>query len=1056
MALIREESQKENAPVSASRGLPGRKPTDPLPVPTSGGTHDASKSVNGEVSTKDTAKPSTSKTDLARESVAPAISQPSYNAPAACVPRCEDIHDVPGTKGYDKQVPPHLNNRRKRQRSVSPQAEDSFAGSLPPEIERKRYTRETKLFHVPVSQLGQTQESIIDDSDENDGMSPAAAKDMRGSMPPNEHSAPSRKLFREISVTRTSSQSQVERSQDSQSQSLDYPHSSLQAQGQEFEEDFFPPPQQPRSSFEVDDPNLVHDTQAEQSEPESVAGSLATQLTQPSTPELTQPDDDMPAALAASYHQQSGSTSTTNGPRSILALVDPRKHWRFRGNGLALAQAHANCMQTQLEEKPESSTAGLCNWEETQPSDASNLPATGQRLDQPGDGPSGQNMYEETQPSGASNLPATGLAVGVDEGYEATQPTPASNFPATGQETDPSSSMQALAPSSSRHLNESDMDVVPDSEPTQPMPPQNSAAPLPALHPDAGKHSHVEVSGETRMETRKDGKEGTANDDEDELPLAVATSSKPKSVSSKPVRQEMSDSLMLPPRKKTRMDPSLERSAVPNVASLFSEDEVIPSSDPQERLEASTKTSKATRTVRGKPKKATTLPVTPTRSRAGVSHESDLETAVSGNRAETAHDDEARTEVADDESEQLVTRPSTTRKRKRMPSSSVKGSARSIRTIVQTPPVGSARRMKSSSIMRKTSPATRVLALWKQDSHYYVGTIHSEYETSGQQYVVHFDDGEKGIVDLSKIRRCELRKGDYVMVKTEGKPLKGEVVNASRCLSNRTVEVRLDDDHEEEVSTEDLLVPSRTIISRWNDRVLTAEEIVTMIRPKNSRMSPTPSNSADINSWSESTRKLFNKTGFLVTMSPGKENWEEEKKNLEVAIKNHGGVIFEDWCHVFKMDGSQSLQGKRWIYNKEEISFTQKDVDRVFLLANDANHKPKFLIALALGIPCVNSDWLFESMAEVSFLSAYLLTSFSILVQMEEREWQQYLLPAGFSDKLSVRVTQMVDCDWGNCPEHIRDIMDNPVPSRLFADQKILCVSPDFLPVKTTRRVSGL
>ena len=66
----------------------------------------------------------------------------------------------------------------------------------------------------------------------------------------------------------------------------------------------------------------------------------------------------------------------------------------------------------------------------------------------------------------------------------------------------------------------------------------------------------------------------------------------------------------------------------------------------------------------------------------------------------------------------------------------------------------------------------------------------------------------------------------------------------------------------------------------------------------------------------------------------------------------------------------------------------------------------------------------------------------------------QYLLPAGTSETLNARVSQMVDIDWGTAPEHISDIMANPVPLRLLNDLSVLCVSPDFLPGKQYRRVS--
>lgn len=72
---------------------------------------------------------------------------------------------------------------------------------------------------------------------------------------------------------------------------------------------------------------------------------------------------------------------------------------------------------------------------------------------------------------------------------------------------------------------------------------------------------------------------------------------------------------------------------------------------------------------------------------------------------------------------------------------------------------------------------------------------------------------------------------------------------------------------------------------------------------------------------------------------------------------------------------------------------------------------------------------------------------------MSEREWLSYLLHAGTSEILGARFTQMVDADWGDSPEHIRDVANNTVPSKLFADKNILCISPDFVQAKANKRV---
>jgi hypothetical protein len=49
----------------------------------------------------------------------------------------------------------------------------------------------------------------------------------------------------------------------------------------------------------------------------------------------------------------------------------------------------------------------------------------------------------------------------------------------------------------------------------------------------------------------------------------------------------------------------------------------------------------------------------------------------------------------------------------------------------------------------------------------------------------------------------------------------------------------------------------------------------------------------------------------------------------------------------------------------------------------------------------------------------------------------------------------MVDLDWGNCTDHLSDIMSNPVASKLFRNNSILCLGADFVPLTTKGKRVG-
>lgn len=938
--LSRKESQKENTPTPAWL-RPGVRHSHPPAVPIQAHVAPPTPPLDEDVRMEEKAAgPSNARdrsSSSSNEAAVVATDAPHGNFPLA------SLHDntafASGAQGLAKTLPPRSNNSLKRPRSPAPVSQDSSFMALPKDILEKKYVKESRTFQMPLSELGRTQDSSVTEEprfDNEEDESPSSASGVSWA----------RTQFRDLSVSRTGSQppSQPLDSQEQRGSSPSYSGSYPQAQRQDDDDydDFFPTNKATRASSS---PQLLAYNQLDiESEPELSTGA-DTQLTDTVSAVATQPlENDPPVPPIDAYHQ-SGATSTTSGPRSLLATVNPNKRWRFQGNTAALAQAQMLYKQAQTLYESQEPVAGPSTYEATQPSEVSNLPGTGRLVDSHEEEESGRHYVEETQPSEASNLPDTGHLLddsrSEHETYDdsgATQPTSASNLPATGLEVDPSLSARTSQP-----------DLLETSEVPETEPSQLVAAPTSSPEVPLAASLVVMRTAERRQAVEEEG------DQSQDVPLAVtAKQLKPPSV---PLPREDSGSLMPPPRKRARMDPSpAKRSLISAPApSVRSEDMIIPSSDPQERQDMLATSSGFITTTRGKGKKGTPAPITPVHSKDQDHDDSDAPTER----------DEVLTELADEEAEE---RTHSMRKRKRVTSSALKSSTRSIRTNVSTPPTRSTSRMKSVSLARGMSVfATRVLALWKQDSHYYVGTVYSE-DNSGQKYVVRFDDGTEDAVDLSKLRRCELRKGDYILVKAPSRPQKAEVVDASLSNSSeRKVLVRLDDDFEEEVETKDIMIPSRSIVSsKWNDRTLTADEVVTLLRPK-LKQSPTPSKLAEIGSWSKSTKKIFAKTGFVLTTAPGFADWDKKRESLEAQIRSHGGHNFDDWCRVFSMDGKVSNGGKRWVLEKGEITLVHDGLHRVFLLSDEACHKPKFLIALALGIPCVKFDWLYHSVAEVSF-----------------------------------------------------------------------------------------
>lgn len=339
-------------------------------------------------------------------------------------------------------------------------------------------------------------------------------------------------------------------------------------------------------------------------------------------------------------------------------------------------------------------------------------------------------------------------------------------------------------------------------------------------------------------------------------------------------------------------------------------------------------------------------------------------------------DDE--TELADDdyaEIEPVGAGPSRKRKRGVPPAKAANTKAnpkvpsKATTLPTTTPTTRQAKRLRSAASTSRggRSDSTRVFALWRQDGHFYSGTVYSHEE--GSNYLVEFDDNTQSVVTIDQMRLCELRVGDIVMYTSHKRIWK--VVDVIKFKSNGLVSIRLNEDEElEEAHVSELKIANKTITYAWKDRTISPESIITVVDPIKLNSSPTPSKLSVLSAQSGRGSRLnfLAKTGLVVTLTAGNSNREEDKGKVVHDVKASGGVIIEDWASLIRMEGKHSYTNNRWVIGKNDVKWIGKDdIERVFLLADDANQKAKFLIALALGIPCLSVSWLHESVLLVSF-----------------------------------------------------------------------------------------
>ncbi|GAA5845606.1 hypothetical protein JCM9279_006047 [Rhodotorula babjevae] len=327
-----------------------------------------------------------------------------------------------------------------------------------------------------------------------------------------------------------------------------------------------------------------------------------------------------------------------------------------------------------------------------------------------------------------------------------------------------------------------------------------------------------------------------------------------------------------------------------------------------------------------------------------------------------------------------------------------------------------------------TAPFTRVLAFWRDgDTGYYPGTI---VALVGGKFDVLFDDGSRGKILADEIRRCELVEDDRCTSWEHEPDTETQAGSLDRELVVTAVEREAPDDDDEAaakpgegLAADDVLVVragTRTLripvsairISPRNalqldDRRLTDDELALFEgkeRPRRTALqrldlvkAPKAPAVDEMRRVSPAERgRLFGRTAFIVTTSTAgsiavssasssSTSAASLRKQLAASaidrdslikqLEEHGATII-DWQHLFRVKQPAKDDAS------PVLEFRQADfrhVEDIFLLTNRACQTSKYLVSLALGVPCLSLEFAVQSMAAGALL-----------------DWRPFLLTAGF------------------------------------------------------------
>ncbi|KAJ7063384.1 hypothetical protein C8F01DRAFT_1132802 [Mycena amicta] len=333
-----------------------------------------------------------------------------------------------------------------------------------------------------------------------------------------------------------------------------------------------------------------------------------------------------------------------------------------------------------------------------------------------------------------------------------------------------------------------------------------------------------------------------------------------------------------------------------------------------------------------------------------------------GKKVEEEDETEGETIATETADDDYASPGPSSRKRKRQSETGKPAGRRKPTTLQEASGPASATRPQADS------SATRVFAQWN-DGCFFSARVQSY---NGVFYVVNFDDGTWETMKLQKMRVFRLHCGDIVL---------GPIGKTKLCVvdvSEFPVGSR------EEINVSDLRISKEAVGSWGDDRRLQASDIV----------------------FGGPSAKPLSQITF-------------SRDKAILKIQGGGGTVIDEWATVIKTGKHHK--------NKTHCMLDSNNV-RVKLGKSDraASRTPKYLTALALGIPCLNIDIIKDSLKTGEFPD----------------DWGSYLLPGGTSKFLGGPVSQFVGTTVDSYD--VKNVWNLPTAFKPFEDASILCVGKEF------------
>lgn len=275
-----------------------------------------------------------------------------------------------------------------------------------------------------------------------------------------------------------------------------------------------------------------------------------------------------------------------------------------------------------------------------------------------------------------------------------------------------------------------------------------------------------------------------------------------------------------------------------------------------------------------------------------------------------------------------------------------------------------------------------ILGLSVTNGHWYPGTVLQLRKPDSWKIL--FYDGSAELAKIGSLRKWELKVGD--VVKHAETQEMGEVSE----MDEQKAVVSRKGGREFDLPYDKLCIPPDQVEAQWGDRFLDGKAVANVY--------DMATYSATQSTLSAGADPFLKGCGIIITSNPKAQEWNKEKSEIFASMINNGVSLLEDWTDALQLSGKyiydpdddddddnddddnedneshHNATPIRWKILKKNIQWFQDtdepgSLQRVFVIADALCQKPKYLVALALGVPCLSTKWMTDSFDNVRVFS---------------------------------------------------------------------------------------